>query len=69
MMGMLMKSNRRPPTTDGEQVVLFDEMLAFTGSVRSGVPGQLIITPDFSWNPEWGGDESLPRPSKRLTLL
>jgi len=57
MMGMLMKPNRQPPTTDAERATLFNEMLAYTGSVRIGGPGQFIITPDFAWNPEWGGEQ------------
>jgi hypothetical protein len=55
MMGMLMKSNRQPPKADAERVTLFNEMLAYTGSVRITGPGQFIITVDFAWHPEWGG--------------
>ncbi len=55
MMGMLMKSSRQPPKTDAERVILFNEMLAYTGSIRISGPGQFTITVDFAWHPEWSG--------------
>ena len=57
LMGILMKPNRQPPTDDAERAILFNEMLAYTGSVRSDGPGRFITTVDFAWNPAWGREQ------------
>jgi hypothetical protein len=57
LMGIMTKSNRQPPTHDAERATLFNEMLAYTGLIRSDGPGRFITTVDLAWNPGWGGEQ------------
>ncbi len=57
IMFLFTKPNRQTPTTDAERAILFNEMVAYTGLVRSDGPGRFITTVDVAWNPAWGGEQ------------
>ena len=57
IMFLFTKPNRQPPTIDAERAVLFNEMVAYTGLVRSDGPGRFIATVDIAWHPAWGGEQ------------
>jgi len=54
---LFMRPNRQTPTTDAERAIMFNEMVAYTGLVRSDGPGRFITTVDVAWNPAWGGEQ------------
>jgi hypothetical protein len=51
IMFLFMKPGRRPPTNDADRATLLNDMVAYTGRVRSDGPGRFITTVDVSWIP------------------
>ncbi len=51
IMFLFMKPDRQPPANDADRAVLFDEMIAYTGLVRSDGPGRFVTTVDLVWKP------------------
>jgi hypothetical protein len=44
---------------DSPAQTLFETMMAYTASVRSPEPGQLVFTIDAAWQPSWIGSEQV----------
>lgn len=59
IMFLFTKSDRTPPATDSERATLFNELLAYTGTVRSDGSGRFVTTVDVAKNPSDIGKEWL----------
>ena len=57
IMFLFMKPNRQSPKSDVDRAALFNEMIAYSGTVRMDGPGRFITTIDLSGNPTWSGDQ------------
>ena len=57
IMFLITKSNRRVPENDAERAVLFNETIAYSGTVRLSGPGEFTTTVELSLFPEEIGTE------------
>jgi hypothetical protein len=59
IMFLITKSDRRPAADDAERGALFNETIAYSGTVRLAGPGQFVTTVEISLFPEEIGTEKL----------
>ena len=59
IMFLFTKHNRLLPTNDAERAVMFNELLSYSGMVRSDGPGRFITTVDVAKSPAEVGEERL----------
>ena len=59
IMFLFTKRNRLLPTTEAERATLFNELLSYTGTVRSDEGGRFVTTVDAAKHPEDVGKEWL----------
>jgi hypothetical protein len=57
IMVLFTRSNRRPPTNDGERAILFNDIMAYTGLIRLDGADCFITTVDGAANPSWSGEQ------------
>lgn len=56
---LITKSDRQPPSNDSARATLFNETIAYSGTVRLNDPGQFTTTVEMSLFPEEVGTEKL----------
>jgi Lipocalin-like domain len=59
IMFLITKADRQPPVDDAARATLFNETIAYSGTVRLAAPGQFITTVEMSLFPEEIGTEKL----------
>jgi Lipocalin-like domain len=59
IMFLITKSDRQPPASDAARATLFNETIAYSGTVRLTAPGQFVTTVEMSLFPEEIGTEKL----------
>jgi hypothetical protein len=59
IMFLITKADRQPPADDAARATLFNETIAYSGSVRLAAPGRFITTVEISLFPEEIGTEKL----------
>ncbi|MSP02427.1 MAG: hypothetical protein EXR07_15460 [Acetobacteraceae bacterium] len=57
IMFLITKTDRLPPANDAARASLFNETIAYSGTLRSDVPGEFITTVEMSLFPEEVGTE------------
>jgi Lipocalin-like domain len=59
IMFLITKSDRQPPENDVARAVLFNETIAYSGTVRAAGPGRFVTMVEISLFPEEIGTEKL----------
>ena len=59
IMFLITKSDRQAPASDAARATLFNETIAYSGTVRPAGPGRLVTTVEISLFPEEVGTEKL----------
>jgi hypothetical protein len=59
IMFLITKSDRPPPGDDAARAALFNQTIAYSGTVRLVAPGQFVTTVEMSLFPEEIGTEKL----------
>ena len=57
IMFLITKSDRRPPESEAERAAMFNETIAYSGTVRFSGPGEFTTTVELSLFPEEIGTE------------
>ncbi len=59
IMFLITKSDRSPPGDDAARAALFNQTIAYSGTVRLAAPGQFVTTVELSLFPDEVGTEKL----------